>query len=596
MNFSVRIGLCNLTLIGFFMNALAYAEAPSPTPSINTTKNPDAMFPVSVTVTGLPESIQAEILQVIPLKEKSNLTRIQARLLYQQSFSEIHEALKPLGYYQSEITGNLSKENAAIFNVNLGTPITLKSVDISIQGEGENDTVFQKAIKASKLAPGIILKHAQYQTLKEQLLNIATQRGYFDAKFEKSEIQLQLNQNEANIVIHFDTGIRYHFGGVTFEQNGYQFKNSFLQRFLPFSRREYYTANQMNLLQTQLNDSGYFKSVYLESEQDAKNHLLNINAKTTPLPAYEYVIGPGYGTDTGPRILLGFKARHLTEDGQKLSIQSQFSSAYQNITADYTIPGPNPVTDRFEILVGQNYTDISAYYSRDTFFGAEWSSTHGRSSRTIGLKRHFILYTPENQASLYGTYLVPSFNYSYLDEIEAGYFKKGFLLSATIQGATDHLFSETSFIQGLANTKISIPFTRSARILLSGQVGALKASNFDDLATPYRFYAGGLDSVLGYSYYSLSPSNSSGLTGGKALLTAFAGVEKRLYKKLSGIAFFNTGNAFNNFNDMKLQHAAGLGLAYRSLVGPITLYLAKPVGSSTQQGLAFNFSIGAYLS
>jgi translocation and assembly module TamA len=586
--------------MGFFLSAFAYAD--SATPATSTTRTTgaatlnDPTFNVSVTLVGIPESIQAEIRQSLPLKEKSNLTRVQARLLYQQSFSEIHEALKPLGYYKAEITGNLSKENAATFNVNLGTPITLKSVDISIQGEGRNDKVFQRAIKASNLTPGIILKHAQYQTLKEQLLNIATQRGYFDAKFEKSEIQLQLNQNEANIVIHFDTGIRYHFGGVTFEQNGYQFKNSFLQRFLPFSRKEYYTANQMNLFQTQLNDSGYFKNVYLESEQDAKNHLLNINAKTTPLPAYEYVIGPGYGTDTGPRILLGFKARHLTEDGQKLSIQSQLSSAYQNITADYTIPGSNPVTDHFDLLVGQNYTDISAYYSRDTFFGAEWSSTHGRSSRTIGLKRHFILYTPENQASLYGNYLVPSFNYSYLDEIDAGYFKKGVLLSGTIQGATDHLFSETSFIQGLASTKISIPFTRSARILLSGQVGALKASNFDDLATPYRFYAGGLDSVLGYSYYSLSPSNANGLTGGKALLTAFAGVEKRLYKKLSGIVFFNTGNAFNNFNDMQLQNAAGLGFAYRSLIGPITLYVAKPVGSSIQQDLAFNFSIGAYLS
>jgi translocation and assembly module TamA len=584
--------------------------------------------PVKIILMGIPESMKPKILQELSVFDENQNTQTsdyknknkantpnspnnhpmtpeavhkRLQLLYQQSLSEIHEALKPLGYYKAEVTGNLSKENIATYKINLGPPVMITQLDIQIIGEGKDDKAFAQIIKKNGLATANILVHSKYEELKEKLLDKALQKGYFDAKFDQSQIQIQLLDNQALIILHFNTGVRYHFGGVTFDQKSlnpaksYSFKNTFLEGYVPFSRGEYYQASEFNLLQTQLSDSGYFKNVYLETEQDPEKHIINIKAKTQPLPAYEYIIGPGYGTDTGPRILTGFKARHITEDGQKFSAQAQISSIYKNFTADYTIPGSNPVTDHFDIGVGQNYTDISAYYARDTFFGVEWASTHGHASRAIALKRHFINFTPQNQASASGEYLVPSVIYSYVDETPQGYFKRGFLASATIQGATDFLFSDTSFIQGILNGKFSLPFARENRILLSGQVGATKASNFENLPTTYRFYAGGLDSVLGYSYYSLGPSNARGLIGGRDILTTSLSLERHLFNQVSGLVFFNMGNAFSQFQDMQLQKAAGVGLSYRSLIGPVTLYVSKPVHSDTQNGLSFNFSMGWYL-
>jgi translocation and assembly module TamA len=568
--------------------------------------------PLKIVLMGIPDNMKPQILQELSLFEeqqnsekKSDTLTPQAlhqrlQLLYQQSLSEIHEALKPIGYYHTEVTGNFSKDNIATYKINLGPPVIIKNVDIQIIGDGKDDKALQQLVNKSGLTAGAILVHAQYEKLKETLLDKATQKGYFDAKFDQNQIQIQLLDNQAFIILHFNTGARYHFGAVTFDQTSfnpksYLFKQTFLEGYIPFSRGEYYQASEFNLLQTQLSDSGYFKNVYIETQQDSQKHLVNINAKTQTLPAYEYIIGPGYGTETGPRILTGFKARHITDDGQKFSAQAQISNIYKNFTADYTIPGSNPVTDHFDIGVGQNYTDISAYYARDTFFGVEWASTHGHASRDIALKRHFIVFTPQNQASLYGEYLVPSVNYSYLDEVQQGYFKKGFLASLTIQGATDFLFSDTSFLQGIINGKFSIPFASENRILISGQIGATKASNFDNLPTTYRFYAGGLDSVLGYSYYSLGPSNAQGLTGGRDILTSSISLERHLFHQLSGLVLFNMGNAFNQFQDMKLQKAAGIGFSYRSLIGPLTLYISKPIHSDIQNGLSFNFSMGWYL-
>jgi translocation and assembly module TamA len=583
--------------------------------------------PIKIVLLGIPENMKPQILKELSLTgakidpklpEKTSYQHIQ--MLYQQSLSEIHEALKPIGYYNAEISGKLSRDNVATYSIHLGTPIIVNKVDIKILGEGKDDPTLTSLVAHSGLVSGTILIHDNFKRLKENLLNAANQMGYFDAKFTQSQIQLELIKNQARILLYFDTGIRYHFGLVTFDQASlheakmakatldekdqknskeikepYLFKNSFLQGFVPFDRGEYYQASEYNLLQSQLSDSGYFKNVYLTTSQDSKNHLLDITAKTEPLPAYEYIIGPGYGTDTGPRILAGFKARHITESGQKFSALTQLSSAYRNFTADYIIPGLHPVTDHLNLQVGQNYTDISAYYARDTFLGATWTTTHGNATRSFSLTRHFVIFTPQNQASGYGAYLIPSANYSYINETQDGYFKKGLLVSGNLEGAATLFFSDTSFIQGLINGKFSLPLSNANRLLFSGQMGATKASNFEELPTTFRFYAGGLDSVLGYSYQSLSPHNGQGLTGGKDLLTSSVSFEQHLFNKLSGMVFFNLGNAFNDFDDMQLQKAVGVGLSYRAITGPITIYIAKPVESNIQNGWAFNFSMGWYL-
>ncbi len=597
---SIKISLLSLAL-SFVGAPLGFSSAPLTQPSsskgeMNKTAPALKKFPVSIQILGIPDTMKASILNTIPLKVGTSLPYQKASLLYQQSFSEMHEAFKPIGYYDVEVSGELSEQNQAVFKINLGSPILVAQVDIQIIGEGKDDKALQSVVAKSGLTSGIVFVHAQYETLKETLLNLANQRGYFDAKFTQSEIQVQALKNEASLILYLDTGARYHFGGVSFKQTNYEFNNAFLQAYVPFSRREYYSTHQFNQFQSLLSDSGYFKNVYLQTQQDSTTHLINIEANTETLPAYEYVIGPGYGTDTGPRILLGFKARHINPEGQKFALESQISSIYKNISADYTIPSfSNPSMNHFDFEIGQNYTHISAYSSRDTSFGVEWSSTHGHTSRIVGLKQHIIFFTPQNQAADHGSYLVPSLNYSYLNQSRSGYFQKGILLSATIQGASDYFFSDASFIQTLINSRISLPFAQDARVMLAGQVGATKAANFGKLPTPYRFYAGGLDSVLGYSYYSLSPSNASGLTGGRDLLTAAIAIEKRVYQQLSAQIFFNAGNAFNQFNHLKLQEALGVGLSYRSRVGPISLYLSKPVRSSIQQALSFNFSIGAFL-
>lgn len=48
---------------------------------------------------------------------------------------------------------------------------------------------------------------------------LATERGYFDARFVEHAIQIDLQAYEAVIRLHYDAGRRYRFGDISFKQN-----------------------------------------------------------------------------------------------------------------------------------------------------------------------------------------------------------------------------------------------------------------------------------------------------------------------------------------------------------------------------------------
>jgi translocation and assembly module TamA len=56
-------------------------------------------------------------------------------------------------------------------------------------------------------------------------------------------------------------------------------------------------------------------------------------------------------------------------------------------------------------------------------------------------------------------------------------------------------------------------------------------------------------------------------------------------------AFYDAGNAFDDFSQFELKQGAGLGVRFYTPVGPIRVDLARQIGESSPQ-YRFHFSIG----
>jgi translocation and assembly module TamA len=92
-----------------------------------------------------------------------------------------------------------------------------------------------------------------------------------------------------------------------------------------------------------------------------------------------------------------------------------------------------------------------------------------------------------------------------------------------------------------------------------------------DLPNLYRFRAGGSRSVRGYAFELL---DSNGL-GSNNILTASAEVEFHFHESWSLAAFFDIGNAFNDWSNPDLKRGTGFGVRWYSVIGALRLDVAQ---------------------
>jgi translocation and assembly module TamA len=97
---------------------------------------------------------------------------------------------------------------------------------------------------------------------------------------------------------------------------------------------------------------------------------------------------------------------------------------------------------------------------------------------------------------------------------------------------------------------------------------------FSELPSSMRFYAGGDQSVRGYSYNSLGPKDVNGeVIGGPNLLVGSLEYEYQILEKWSLAAFYDVGNAMDGF-DGPYFSGAGIGAHWKSPIGLIRLDVA----------------------
>jgi translocation and assembly module TamA len=83
--------------------------------------------------------------------------------------------------------------------------------------------------------------------------------------------------------------------------------------------------------------------------------------------------------------------------------------------------------------------------------------------------------------------------------------------------------------------------------------------------------------VRGYKYRSLAPTENGVVVGGKVLFTASAELARPFIDSLPdlmGAVFIDAGRAADTWRQLKPAVGVGVGVRYRSPVGPVKLDLA----------------------
>ena len=414
--------------------------------------------------------------------------------------------------------------------------------------------------------------------------------GFGKARIADQRIVARHSDDRVDAALRVDTGPRLTFGTVSVKGN----QNVRTRRILKIAgltegRR--FDPEEVARAETRLRRTGSFNSVAVEEAQFIGPD------NTLPL-----TIGVAEAT---PR-RFGFGAEYSTTDGVRLSgfwLHRNFLGGAERFRVDGAISGIAGETGGTDLSFGVRYerpatpradTDFFAEYTFDALDEPSFSSD--TSEFSVGFKR----YASDRTTVSLG------FGYLYSETTDALGSEIVELIPVTLGATHDRrdnaldpktgIYADatiTPFL-GLAGTSDGAQITldlrayrSSAAVTFAGraQLGALFGPSLETSPAFYRFFSGGGGTVRGQDFQSLGIDTGGALIGGRSSLVLSGEVRADLNEDFQIVGFVDWGyvgsESFPDFSGE--SHAgAGLGVRYKTGIGPIRLDVATPVSGDTE--------------
>lgn len=557
----------------------------------------NALAGIAISFEGIDEELQAAARNNLELTQYADraVSPSQANRLFANAEEEIRLALRPYGYYDARVEGDLQPgekdgDYRALFKVTRGEPVVVSELSVEVAGSANDIETIHEAVASFRPRVGERLEHGVYEGSKANIANLLQSNGYFDAKLERRRVEVTQSARSADVDVMWLSGDRYRFGDVKFAD--VQFSDEFLQRYIPWDPDEYYTTDELLALQQRLVDADYFSAVSVQPDLERKaNGQVPVDVMLIPAKRTIYKAGAYVSTDTGPGARVGMERRWLNSRGHKIGAEVEYSQKLQEYTTFYRIPRPGKRNRNYNFAAGYKDEETDSSHSRLARIGAsevldQW---HG-FTRTLGLQYlngDFEIADEQHSSSL--LYAEALLTRKRADDLM--FPSRGISLLYGLRAAGEGVLSDTSLVQARAEAKWVRPASKRSRVILRGAVGAMVVDDFDALPPELRFFAGGDRSVRGFDYQQIGEQNANGgVIGGKYLTVASAEYEYYFLPKWGAAVFVDAGDAYSS--SFNANVGAGIGVRWRSPVGIVRVDVATPVVTDLDDGIRFHIMVG----
>ena len=510
---------------------------------------------------------------------------------------QAEKAAQALGYYQAQIDSEIQDgENPRlVIKVLPGEPIRLRNVVVRVEGPAASLKAF-KVPQSDALKTGAVLNHGHYEDAKRLIQNQASRYGFFSGRFTSQRLSIDPRAGVADIELVYDSGPRYSLGKVMFSGDS-PFDEDLLKRMVPFKENTPYDSQLIAELNQAMQASGYFEGVRVDAAPTAAvGQVIPVTVQLETRKPRTMGLGLGFSTDVGPRGRANWTRHWANAQGHSYGFESEISAPRQNVGLWYDVPPDPPLTDKLRFAGGYQYEEIAGTDSLSKLLtvGPEWHSKLPSGwERVISLKWQREEYRLGDDSGL-STLLMPGISYSYLrsdDRIDP---HKGYRLQFDAQVAKEGLGSDANLIRGNVLLKGLTTVAQNHRFLGRVQFGGNFTDGYTSIPPSLRFFAGGDQSVRGYDYQTLSPTNSDGdRIGGRYMVAGSVEYQYSIAEKWRLATFVDQGNSFNNLDLPSLKTGVGFGVRWVSPVGPLRLDLAHPLDDDG--GVRLHFSMGPEL-
>ncbi|KRG44584.1 hypothetical protein ARC78_04945 [Stenotrophomonas pictorum JCM 9942] len=565
-----------------------------------------------VQLKGLDKGSDAEIIENIEvsLSVYDAIGKVQgeSRLEYllSQAERQTRKALEPFGFYNPTITVEAPREGdtlQVVIQVDKGEQVRVRQEEVIITGPAARDQYLQKDLAAFEPKSGQVFDSVNYEASKVTITRRLAERGYFDADFTQRRVEVTRAENAADIFLTWDSGRRYNMGPIRFEQD--YFRPDLFEPLVYWEQGSYWHEGKLDRLRESLTKLDYFSVIDIQPHPELAddNGEVPVDVKLTRAKRTIYTAGLSYGSESGAGVRGGVERRYVNRRGHKLNTQLDYAQKRKSFITSYRVPGfrwldgwytyalsaYDEQTDYIDLrnvkLIASRSGEINDYWTAIVSMNAlreRWRYSSGDAVNDA-------LYQ-------YSTLIYPQLTADYVDVDDERFPRRGISGNATLRGGIGGAGSDTSFLQADATLRWYLPVGAADRLILRGQAGSTWTSDLVAMPPSLRYFAGGDRSIRGYAYREVGPRTPAPdrfALGAKHLVVGSAEYEHYFNGGPWGAAVFvDTGSAFDNTID--LHTGVGLGMRWKSPVGPVRIDIAHGLNSPDSQFQLY-LNIGADL-
>jgi translocation and assembly module TamA len=516
----------------------------------------------------------------------------------------IRQGMKALGYYRPDIDINIDKSTLAwdmVIAITANEPVRINVIDIAVFGEAESDPEFIALLAALPFAAGDILHHGVYDRFKKRLIALGNRRGYFEAVITESRVAVNADNYSANMSLQFSSGQRYRFGEVSMDESVMDMGWS--QSLMDFQPGDLFDMAALQKLRSELQQTRYFASVTVRAQvENLANGRVPISVTLAPVNRHNFEVGAGFSTDTQERVSLTWRTPLVNRYGHSQETRLEYSTVNPGGRFTYNIPLSHPLNDVLQLsayLEDKEYGDLDSKQKglrvRREIKRGKWLASY--SMRTLNESWSLAQVHKDNHYVLPGATLSHKSRSGSLVDPEAGLHQV-----YLAEGGHQDAGSDINLFRVYSNFRFVAPLSARQRVVARAELGAvfITSNDREDLAPSLTFFAGGSQSIRGFSYQSIGNEvlvdGTDGVTrsvtvGGDRLVTASVEYQYYVTDHWRGAIFADAGDAFDE-GEFDAKYGAGIGVHYMSPLGAIRLELARDI-SEDSPSWRLHLNIGA---
>ena len=418
------------------------------------------------------------------------------------------------------------------------------------------------------------------------------------ANWSGTSATVDAQAHQAKLFLVADSGPAFSFGEVRIEGLQRQPPSAILN-LAPFRAGQPYRERQVLDWQERIQKVNLFESVYVSPAFDV-NH-----PEATPLvvqvreaPIQEVSVGVGASSDNGPRVSFEHLHRNPFDLGWQVRTKAQVGLRVSDGLIDL-LSHPWPGRRR-----GLASLQASTLEDNDNAITRTQRLKVGRLREGERLERtdyveaiHTSVRSSDDLLVANATALSFTSQWIFRDVDSQVQPTRGTTSMVALTGGRTLSALEQDGYFGRVHARITayVPLPGAWQLQLRAEGGQVLAREQVSVPDALLFRAGGDDSIRGYAYRSIGVERDGVTTGGRVLGTGSVELAHPLWPgvpNLLGAVFMDVGDSAERIDQWALKRGHGVGIRWRSPVGPFRIDVARGVSTGEWR---LHFSVGVSL-